>query len=66
MKAFTNILSVLAAILVIFNLTKINYSQPLEDESIIALITVIAGLCVILLLAILRVSKKIDRTLKKK
>jgi len=66
MKLFNYILSVIAGILVIFNLTKVDYGNPFDDESVVALITVIAGLCVILLLAILRVSKKIDRTLKKK
>ena len=66
MKAFTNTLSVLAIILVIYNLTKIDYSNPLQDDSVVALITVIAGLCTILLLAILRASKKIEKTLKKK
>lgn len=66
MKAFINTLSVIAIILVIYNLTKINYSNPLHDESVVALITVVAGLCTILLLAILRTSKKIEKTLKKK
>ena len=66
MKAFTNTLSVLAIILVIYNLTKIDYSNPLQDDSVVALITVIAGLCTVLLLAILRASKKIEKTLKKK
>ncbi len=66
MKLFTYLLMLLAAIFVIFNFTKIDYDNPFDDESIVALITVIAGLCAILLLAILRVSKKIERTLKKK
>lgn len=64
MKAFTYILSIIAAGLVIYNLTKINYSNPLQEDSIVALITVITGLCAILMLTILRVSKKIEKLQK--
>jgi predicted membrane protein len=66
MKALTYILSIIAAGLVVFNLTQINYSNPLHDDSIVALITVITGLCAILLLTILRVSKKIEKLQKTK
>lgn len=66
MKILVSILSVLAAILIVFNLTKINYSNPFNDDSIIAIITIFTGLCAILLLRILMVSKKIERLLKKK
>ena len=66
MKSFTYILSIIAVILVIYNLTEIDYSNPLHDESVVALITVAAGLCTILLLAILRTSKRIEKSLKKK
>jgi predicted membrane protein len=64
MKALTYILSIIAAGLVIFNLTQIDYSNPLQGDSIVALITVITGLCAILLLTILRVSKKIEKLQK--
>ena len=66
MKAFTYILSIIAVILIIYNLTEIDYSNPFHDDSVVAVITVVAGFCTILLLAILRVSKKIEKTLKKK
>lgn len=66
MKTFTYTLSVIAAILVVFNLTKVDYSNPFSGDSSVAAITVVAGLCTILLMAILRVSKKIEKTLKKK
>lgn len=66
MKVFTYILSIIAVILIIYNLTKIDFSNPFHDDSIVAVITVIAGLCTLLLLAILRVSKNIEKTLKKK
>ncbi len=66
MKIFTYILLAIAIILVIYNLTKIDFNDPFNGEGIIAFITVFAGLCVILLLAILRLSKKIEEIEKRK
>ncbi|RLD30094.1 MAG: hypothetical protein DRI75_00880 [Bacteroidetes bacterium] len=66
MKIFRYILLVIAIILVIYNLTKIDYNDPFNSESIIAFITVFAGLCVVLLLTILRLSKKIENIEKRK
>jgi hypothetical protein len=66
MKKITYILTVIAVLLIGYNLTQINYEAPFEDESMVALITILAGLCAIILLAILRVSKKIEQTIKRK
>jgi len=66
MRIFTYILSIIALGLIIFNLIQIDYNDPFGDKSTIALITVLAGLCTILLLAILRVSKKIEVKIKKR
>ena len=66
MKLFTYILSVIAIILVIYNFTEIDFNDPFNNESIVAVITVFAGLCVILLLSILRVSKRIETLQKRK
>lgn len=66
MKIFTYVVSVIAVILVIYNFTKIDFNDPFGNESIIAIITVFAGLCVILLLTILRISKKIEKIQKRK
>ncbi len=66
MKIFTYILSIIAIILVIYNITQIDFNAPFQDESIVALITVLTGLCTILLLAILRVSKKIEAKKKRR
>ena len=66
MKGFIYFLMIVTLGLVIYNLTKVNYSDPLNEKSIVALITVIAGCCAILLLAILRTSKRIEETVKKK
>lgn len=61
MKVFTLILSLIAVALIIFNATKLNFEALFKGESQIALITIIASLCVIVLLQILRISKKIEK-----
>ena len=66
MKTFTYILTVIAILLIGYNVTQINFDAPFEGQSMVALITVFAGLCAIILLAILRVSKKIEQTIKRK
>ena len=66
MRILTYLLSLLAIVIVGFNLTQINLSDPFENESYTAIITAIAGGCAILLLTILRVVKKIERTVKEK
>lgn len=65
MKIFTWILTIIAAGLVIYNATKLNFNALLTGESKIAMITIVAALCAIILLQILRISKKIE-TLSKK
>ena len=66
MKIFTIILSIIAVALIIYNSTKVDFNTPFEGESIVAIITVVASLCAILLLQILRVSKKIEQKVKQK
>jgi hypothetical protein len=66
MKILTYILTVLAIVLIGYNLTQINLNSPFEGESMIALITIFAGLSAIILLAILRVSKKIEQKSKQR
>ncbi len=51
----------IAIILLIFNLTQVNYTTPLKGSSSIALIGVVGSACAIILLLILLVSKKIAR-----
>jgi hypothetical protein len=64
MKIFTSILMIIAFGLVIFNLTLLDYNKPLEGNSIIALIGIVASLCAIFILLIFRMSKKIEEKLK--
>ena len=65
MKVALYILMALASALMIFNLTKIDYAAPLEGNSMVAVISVIACLCAVLLLAILMISRKIDEKSRK-
>ncbi|AUP79037.1 hypothetical protein [Flavivirga eckloniae] len=66
MKYLTIIISVIALGLMIFNFTKVDFSAPFEGDSIIALITIAASLCVILMMLILRTSKRIEQKVKKR
>ncbi|WP_047548541.1 hypothetical protein [Psychroserpens sp. Hel_I_66] len=64
MKYFTIIASVLAVGLIAYNAALLDFNNPFEGESIVALITIVLSLCVILLLQILRFSKQVDQKLK--
>jgi hypothetical protein len=63
MKIFTYIAVAISLGLIVFNILQINLSNPFEGNSSIAIIGVIAGVCAILLLFLLRFSKMIvDKT----
>ncbi|MDP5000911.1 MAG: hypothetical protein NWQ14_09785 [Flavobacterium sp.] len=63
MKIFTYVAIAIALGLIIFNLIQIDYSNPFEGQSTVALIGVVAGICAVLLLVLLRYSKIIvDKT----
>lgn len=64
MKLFTIILTIIAIVLIGYNITEINFETPFEGQSVVALITIFASLCAIALLQILRLSKKVDQKLK--
>ncbi|MBA4152723.1 hypothetical protein [Flavobacterium sp.] len=64
MKLFTSILLVLAFGLIIFNLTQLDYANLFAQESMIALIGIVAAFCAILILLIFRMSKTIEDKLK--
>ena len=66
MKIFTIIFTIIAIGLIIFNCTQIDFDQPFSDDSVVALITILASLCGIVLLQILRLSKRIEQQLKSK
>lgn len=64
MKIFTIVISIIALGLMIFNFTRIDFNAPFKGDSIVAIITVIASLCVILIMGILRISKRIEQKTK--
>jgi hypothetical protein len=66
MKIATLILSILAVLLIAFNATKLNFNALFEGESFTAVLTIIAGLCALILLQILRVSMKIEALQKRR
>jgi len=66
MKIFTIVLSIVALALIGYNTTKVDFNTPFDGESLIALITIFAALCAIILMQILRVSKKIEAKQKTK
>lgn len=66
MKILTTVLTVIAIALIIFNATQINLNKPFEGDSFTAILTVLAGLCAVILLQILRLSKKIEALQKKR
>ena len=66
MKIFTWIISIIALALIVFNATKLNFDALLEGDSFTAIITIITALCAIILLQILRISKKIETLSKKR
>lgn len=59
MKVFIPLGIILALALLIYNSTIIDWSAPLQGDSTIALIGVMACACAIVLLLILRTSRKI-------
>ncbi|MGC6437661.1 MAG: hypothetical protein ACON4B_01635 [Flavobacteriaceae bacterium] len=66
MRLATYIVSALALIIGVFNITKINFDAPLMGDSYTAVITTIAAGCAILLCSIIRVSKEVVNVVKQK
>lgn len=64
MKIFIYILMAIAAGLLMYNVTKVNFSAPFEDDSTVAVICILAAACAILLLWILQTSLTIKKKSK--
>ena len=64
MKIFSIIAQLIAAGLIIFNATHVNLNAPFKNQSLVALITIMACAIVIVLLQILRLSKRIEKERK--
>lgn len=65
-KTFNIILIVLALALVAYNVTMIDFDSPLEGDSTVAFIGILAPLCAIVLLLVYRTSKKIQQKINGK
>ncbi|SNY95190.1 hypothetical protein [Flagellimonas pacifica] len=63
-KTFIIILILLAMGLIVYNVTLVDFENPFQGDSTIALIGIVASLCAIVLLLIFMASKKIDKKLK--
>ncbi len=59
MKIATKIISIIAILIIIFNMTLIDFSNFFSDNNTIALVTIIAGLCCLVILRILVLTNKI-------
>jgi len=66
MKIATIILSLIALVFIGFNVTKLNFNSLFQGDSMVALITIFTALCAIVLLQILRISKRIEKLSKQK
>lgn len=64
MKIAIYVIMLIALALVIFNLTKVDWESPFTGDSTVAFIGVLASLCVIALMLILIISRKIAKKKK--
>ena len=62
-KKLSFILIILGIALIAYNVTLVNFKNPLEGNSIIAIIGIVASLSAIVLLLIYMTSKKIQKKL---
>ena len=56
----------LAILLLIYNVTQVNYDAPFQGDSTVALIGILGSTCAIILLLILQISRKIARKEKER
>ncbi|KAB8151507.1 hypothetical protein EZY14_018470 [Kordia sp. TARA_039_SRF] len=60
MKKFSYIVIIIAILLSIYSATKLDFDNLLEGESMVAVISIVAALCAILIILIYLTSKKIQ------
>ena len=65
MKIFSIITQLIAAGLIIFNASHVSLNTPFKNQSLVALITILACAIAMLLLQILRLSRRIEKEQKK-
>ena len=65
-KIFSIVLIVIGILLIAYNVTLLDFENPLKGDSIVALIGVLAALCAIVLILIFITAKKIEKKVGKK
>ena len=65
MKIFSIITQLIATGLIVFNASHVSLNAPFKNQSLVALITILACAIAILLLQILRLSRRIEKEQKK-
>ncbi|MCB0374095.1 MAG: hypothetical protein KDD31_13870 [Muricauda sp.] len=63
-KTFSIVLIILSLALIAYNVTMVDFENPFQGDSTIAIIGIIAPLCAIILVLIYMTSKKIEKKLK--
>lgn len=66
MKKIIVVLSILAILIIVFNITLIDFNEFFSEKNTVAIITIIAGICCLVLLRIVKVSNKIKNYNKEK
>ncbi|BDW92552.1 MULTISPECIES: hypothetical protein [Flavobacteriaceae] len=64
-RTFAIVIIIIALGLIAYNVTMVDFENPLKGDSTVALIGIVASLCAIILMLIFMTSKKIDNKLKK-
>lgn len=65
MRTFIYILMAIVGIVIAVNIFKLDFSNLFQGDSLIAIISILSGLCAFLILTIFMISKKIESKIKK-
>ena len=63
-KTLSIVLILLALALIAYNVTLVDFQNPFQGDSTVALIGIVASLCAVVLILIFLTSKKIEKKLK--
>lgn len=66
MKIFSYVVIVVALALIVFNFTKVDFDNPFEGNSTVALIGIVCGFCAIFVIMLFRLSKMVEEKTKDK
>lgn len=66
MKIVSIVLILFAVLIIIYNFTLLDFSNPFEGDSMVAVIGILAALCAIALMVVLILSRKVQQQIKDK